>query len=188
MQELRKPDLEKANCSLPAGSHLQLEEALTLPDWNLHCVDYNNLFISLEMDLKQLLQWDLPVFCFPCASLPLVWKKKRNDPSFGLFNCLEKVQTLNLPLEGHFFFPCVPSVLGKFGTHWSFCTWIRVKNNMLLNKMQWKHECAQRYCLIPMAALQCASKCSVSRCGCQESVQLHTRVFTLCLCRMMVWK
>lgn len=56
---------------------------------------------------------------------PYLLFEKRNDPSFGLFNCLEKVQTLNLPLKGlscFVLFFCVPSVLGKFGTHWSFCT------------------------------------------------------------------
>lgn len=42
--------------------------------------------------------------CLPTSCL----EKKRNDPSFGLFNCLEKVQTLNLPLEGHFFSPVFP--------------------------------------------------------------------------------
>lgn len=44
---------------------------------------------------------------FPLC-LPTSCLKKRNDPSFGLFNCLEKVRTLNLPLKGLFFSPVFP--------------------------------------------------------------------------------
>lgn len=53
-------------------------------------MDYSSLLISLEMDLKQVLQGDMPVLPPTGASLSLIREEKC---IFGLLNCLDKVGT-----------------------------------------------------------------------------------------------
>lgn len=93
-----------------------------MPDWILHHVDYSSLLISLEMDLKQVLQGDLPVLPPAGASLSLIREEKQINLCLVYLIALTKsVQVLSLALKS-FSFSRVPSVLGKSGTHWSFST------------------------------------------------------------------
>lgn len=74
-----------------------------MPDWILHHVDYSSLLISLEMDLKQVLQGDLPVLPPAGASLPLIREEKQ---ILGFIALTKLVQVLSLALKGFLVFLC----------------------------------------------------------------------------------